>query len=78
MLFGKRRGLTSTAIWASIGCLAFVAAAIWGWDLSWQQALEFFFICVVLIVAVVLAAALMVAVVKVLQRLLRRKHSEEE
>ncbi len=65
--FRKRKpaAALSTAMLAS---LAFVALAIWGWNLPLSKAGEFLLIAVVLVVALVLLAAATVALLKFLQR----------
>lgn len=62
----KKRSLFITLF---LACLAFVASAIFGWDLPIEQALSFMFWCLVLMLLVIIAAFLTVLTIKLLRRL---------
>ena len=71
MKFG-RRGKRSSTVLALLACLAFVAAAVWAWELPLGKVLQFFWICLLLVMALVLSAALVVWIFKTVQKIFRR------
>ena len=73
MIFSRFRSLRSTTGLAVFVCLAFVAAAVWAWDLPLAKVLQYLWICILLVLALVLAAALMLWLVKSLQKIFRRR-----
>ena len=72
MLFGFRRKSRPAFGVAMVASLAFIALAIWGWNVPVDQVLSILFASVLLIGALVVAAALLVLLFRLLRRLLRR------
>lgn len=52
-----------------LGCLAFVASAIYAWDLPVEKALNFLVLCFVLVLLIVAASFITVFVIKQIRRL---------
>lgn len=62
----KKRSVMITSI---LGCMAFVASAIFAWDLPVEKALNFLVLCFVLVLLIVAASFITVFVIKQIRRL---------
>lgn len=67
MIFKKGRQPHTSMSIALLASLAFIALAMWGWDLPAQTVLTFLWICLVLVLVVIAAAALLLAIIKLPQ-----------
>ncbi|MYM62110.1 hypothetical protein [Pseudomaricurvus sp. HS19] len=72
MLFGFRRKSRPAFGVAMVASLAFIALAIWGWNVPVDQILSILLACLLLIVGLVLVSAALIVGLKLLRRLLRK------
>lgn len=56
MIFGRLNKQRSALGVSLLGSLAFIALAIWGWDLPLEKAFSFFLISAILMMVVMIAA----------------------
>jgi hypothetical protein len=73
MLFFRRRKGRSAVPIAILSSLAFIAAAVWAWDLPLATVGHFFLITLVLTVGLMLLAAVAVLGIKWLQKVLGKR-----
>lgn len=71
-MFFKKRSNAAAARIATLSSLAFIAAAVWAWDLPLQTVGHYFLITLVLVGALMLLAGIVVLLIKGVQKLLRK------
>lgn len=75
MIFKRGSKPHSSMSVAVLASLAFIALAMWGWDLPGATVLNFLWICLALVTVVIAAAALVIAIIKLPHFLRKRKKS---
>lgn len=76
MLFRKRKPRSAVTV-ALIACAAFLALAVYGWDVPLSDLSSFLIITVGLLAAIIGAAFLMVILIKSVKRLISRDDSDD-
>ncbi|GAB3106349.1 hypothetical protein G8770_07975 [Aestuariicella hydrocarbonica] len=69
MIFSRKNKSRSAASVAVLASLAFLALAVWGWDVPLETLSQFFLISLVLILGLMVAAIGMVVLIKFVQKL---------
>ncbi|NIB43709.1 hypothetical protein HBA55_29155 [Pseudomaricurvus alkylphenolicus] len=71
-MFGKKRKPATALSIAMLSSAAFIALAIYGWDLPTESALRFFWMSAIMVGGMMIAAVIMVLLIRLLRRLSSR------
>lgn len=77
MIFNRIRKTHPSMAVALLASLAFIALAVWGWNLPLGTVFQFLLICLVLIVVLIAAAALLVFLFQLIKRWVASEKSDE-